>query len=453
MVTGQESSTFYILDGSGSMWGEMGDKTKIEIARKVFRESVTKSDKSIGLVAYGHRNKSDCNDIEFLMKPEEYSQEQVITMVDGINPTGKTPLARSTEMVISYLKEEQLKSTIVLITDGIETCEGDLCDLVKRSKEEGIDFVLHIVGFGLGSVDRQPLECAAQASGGRYIDANDEKGLSDALEKASGLEVEDIAPRVSIECIKNGELVDALIEVYDAGTNDGVTQARSYTSVATNPSLIGLPYGKYDVHVSLIGTSGVPPLVFSNLDVNTDTIRTEIADFSTGSASIKVIANGALHDATVNIYDQLSGKRVEGGRTYKSERTNPSIFQLAPGSYRAVIKSVSINGSSIEKELTLNINPQKESALTCEFESGELNVQVRKDGSLCDAIVRIKDLSSGLTVAQGRTYDHDRSNPRLFILNPGKYEIMARPVKSKEKAQSYPIEINAGAKTSYTIEW
>ena len=60
-----------ILDGSGSMWGQIDGKTKIAIARKVVKNLVgdMAQDQPIGLVAYGHRQKKDCEDIEELIPP------------------------------------------------------------------------------------------------------------------------------------------------------------------------------------------------------------------------------------------------------------------------------------------------------------------------------------------------------------------------------------------------
>ncbi|MEZ5392330.1 MAG: VWA domain-containing protein [Bryobacterales bacterium] len=60
-----------ILDASGSMWGRVGGETKIEAARRVVRDLTVKlpTEARLGLVAYGHRQKGDCNDIEELVAP------------------------------------------------------------------------------------------------------------------------------------------------------------------------------------------------------------------------------------------------------------------------------------------------------------------------------------------------------------------------------------------------
>jgi len=67
-VFAAKPTVLIIFDGSGSMWGQIEGKTKIELAKKamtgVLKEFPEEVD--IGLIAYGHRNKGDCNDIELL---------------------------------------------------------------------------------------------------------------------------------------------------------------------------------------------------------------------------------------------------------------------------------------------------------------------------------------------------------------------------------------------------
>ena len=59
----------FILDGSGSMWAQLEGKTKIAIAKEVLGGLIKDLPAGIevGLVAYGHRAKGDCNDVEELV--------------------------------------------------------------------------------------------------------------------------------------------------------------------------------------------------------------------------------------------------------------------------------------------------------------------------------------------------------------------------------------------------
>lgn len=73
----------FIYDASGSMWGQIDGKTKKEIASKVLSVAVNKlpDDQSIGLIAYGHRKKGDCKDVEFLVDISKNSKTEITSTV------------------------------------------------------------------------------------------------------------------------------------------------------------------------------------------------------------------------------------------------------------------------------------------------------------------------------------------------------------------------------------
>ena len=166
--------------------GQMDGKSKMEIASSVLSSSLTElpTNQHVGLVAYGHRKKGDCKDVEFLVDVSNGSASEVSTAIKAIKPLGKTPLAYSATLVINTLRTSKVKATIILITDGIESCNGNICDVVKAAKAEGIDFKLHIIGFGLKKGETEQLKCAATAGDGNYYDAADAGGLGDVLDEA-----------------------------------------------------------------------------------------------------------------------------------------------------------------------------------------------------------------------------------------------------------------------------
>jgi len=94
LVVAADNRTILILDGSGSMWGQIEQAHKIDIARDVIRRVLTETpdDQQLGLVAYGHNRKGDCSDIESLV-PIGTDHTQILNAVDAINPKGKTPLS------------------------------------------------------------------------------------------------------------------------------------------------------------------------------------------------------------------------------------------------------------------------------------------------------------------------------------------------------------------------
>ncbi|UVK38699.1 VWA domain-containing protein [Mesorhizobium sp. AR10] len=172
-----------VLDASGSMWAQIDGKPKLEIARESLRtvlQSVP-ADKEIGFMAYGHREKGSCDDIELIVPPQAGSAGAIATTADSLKFLGKTPLTAAVKQAAEALKYTEDKATVVLITDGLETCGGDPCALGKELEASGIDFTADVVGFGLTADEGKQIACLADNTGGKYIQASDEKALQEAL--------------------------------------------------------------------------------------------------------------------------------------------------------------------------------------------------------------------------------------------------------------------------------
>ncbi|MBZ9762991.1 VWA domain-containing protein [Mesorhizobium sp. CA8] len=172
-----------ILDASGSMWAQIDGKPKLEIARESLRtvlQSVP-ADDEIGFMAYGHRTKGSCDDIELIVPPQAGSASAISAAADSMKFLGKTPLTAAVKQAAEALKYTEDKATVVLITDGLETCGGDPCALGKELKQSGVDFTADVVGFGLTADEGKQIACLAENTGGKYIQASDEKALQEAL--------------------------------------------------------------------------------------------------------------------------------------------------------------------------------------------------------------------------------------------------------------------------------
>ena len=88
-----KTNLMLIFDASGSMRGHIDGKAKITIAKEAMGMIVKDlpADINIGLVAYGHRRKGDCDDVETLTPLGPLDAEAFLSKVDSLNPKGKTP--------------------------------------------------------------------------------------------------------------------------------------------------------------------------------------------------------------------------------------------------------------------------------------------------------------------------------------------------------------------------
>lgn len=184
----------FILDGSGSMWGAAGGQKKIVAAKQVMAKVMPAlpAEVKVGLVAYGHRRKGDCSDVEVLIRPGSVDRRALLAKVSSLQPKGKTPIAESIKMVAELLRTRESETTIVLVSDGEETCHPDPCGVVRALKNSGIKFVLHVVGFGVGQRGQAQLSCLAKAGGGSYFAASDAASLGSALSKVQAAVVQKV---------------------------------------------------------------------------------------------------------------------------------------------------------------------------------------------------------------------------------------------------------------------
>ncbi|GAB5471269.1 MAG: hypothetical protein Kilf2KO_42990 [Rhodospirillales bacterium] len=172
-----------MLDASGSMWAQIDGDHKITVARSVLNQVLDElpADRALGFMAYGHRQKGVCSDIELLVPPAPGTAADVRAAAAKLNPKGKTPLSDAVRQAAEALRYTEEAATVVLITDGLETCDADPCAFGRALEESGVDFTAHVVGFGLKAGEGAQIACLAEATGGRYIDAASAAELTTAL--------------------------------------------------------------------------------------------------------------------------------------------------------------------------------------------------------------------------------------------------------------------------------
>lgn len=173
-----------VLDASGSMWQPVDGRSKVEIARDAVDAMLAEwnPEVSLGLMAYGHRRRGDCNDIELLIPPEGFDHARISRTVRNLNALGMTPITASVRQAAEALRFTEHKATVILVSDGEETCNADPCAFGAELAAQGIDFTAHVIGFDLPEGPaRQQLQCLADRTGGRYLEARDAVELNRAL--------------------------------------------------------------------------------------------------------------------------------------------------------------------------------------------------------------------------------------------------------------------------------
>ena len=276
-----------VLDASGSMWGQIDGVNKIVIARDVVEGLVRNlpPGQRFGFVAYGHRRKGDCSDIETLAHVGT-DRGEVIKQLRAITPVGKTPLTRSVEHAANELDYTRNAATVILVSDGLETCDADPCALARSLEENGLDFTVHVIGFNVTEEERAGLQCIAEETGGEFLAADDAEQLAGALNSvAVAPGPQDAAPLPSKVVLKatimnGGPQIDQGLAwaVTPAGGGEPVF-SRAETGVAETE----IAPGDYQVRVTWNGwrdgveKTGTRPITVREQNVHVFTVPIDLA--------------------------------------------------------------------------------------------------------------------------------------------------------------------------------
>jgi Ca-activated chloride channel family protein len=181
--TAKANRMVLVLDASGSMWGQLDGKAKIVIAKEVMAELIDQipADFHTGLTVYGHRRKGDCSDIEMVIPVGPHNAAAMKAKVQSISPKGKTPLSESVKQAAQALRYTEERATVVLVSDGLETCDIDPCVLAAELAMSGTNFSVHVIGFDISKEDQDRLRCLADKTGGLFLAASNAGSLREAL--------------------------------------------------------------------------------------------------------------------------------------------------------------------------------------------------------------------------------------------------------------------------------
>ncbi len=187
VVQAQYSKTqtriLFLLDASGSMYARMDNDTRINVAKKMLSRMVDSlkhiEGLEIGLRVYGHqfpKERRNCHDTKLEVPFRLGNHEEIKEEIKDIRPKGTTLIAYSLQEAAYDFPDASTRNIIILITDGIEECEGDPCAVSTALQRQGVILKPFIIGIGLDEEFRQEFECV-----GKYFEANTEEAFRNVL--------------------------------------------------------------------------------------------------------------------------------------------------------------------------------------------------------------------------------------------------------------------------------
>ncbi|KKQ14289.1 MAG: D-amino-acid dehydrogenase [Candidatus Moranbacteria bacterium GW2011_GWF2_36_839] len=195
--TNKKKNLVLILDSSGSMAPKIGGKSKIEIAKEAALNFVKNLNEevNVSIIAYGHKGSNSASDkavscagIEEIYWLDKIKLDVITSKVSLLQATGWTPIADSLQKASDILAKypgDQYQNSVLLISDGEETCGGNPVSKAKELNGNNIKLITNVIGFNVGGTAESQLKNISQNGGGVYYSARSSEELNNVMNKMS----------------------------------------------------------------------------------------------------------------------------------------------------------------------------------------------------------------------------------------------------------------------------
>ena len=267
--TGTARRAVVVLDSSAVMLLPIDGFKKYYLLRKNMQAVMATplTDAEIGLVAYGHRRRAACDDVELLRQPEPFDPSRFLRTAFSVRPKGAAPVSEALKVAASVLGPAAAGGgKILLMAGSADSCQQDPCataaSLVAANPQLSID----VLGIGITEADNKQLSCVASAGHGRMVLATSIDDMEPALREAfAGLTappLPGLAPGASSPAVqsKGLHLAARLADGGPAWTQpvawsvrkaqDGSQPGAVVFETQSPAAIADLPPGLYDVEAS-----------------------------------------------------------------------------------------------------------------------------------------------------------------------------------------------------------
>lgn len=262
----EKTRILFVLDASGSMNAEWERRqTRMQAAKKLLTELVdslqANKNLELALRVYGHRftvEQRNCEDSKLEVPFATNNHKKLIETLERIQPKGVTPIAYSLlQSANDFPKSQGYRNILILITDGIESCNADPCKVALELQRKGVFLKPFIIGLGLEG--QKAFDCM-----GSYFDANDDTSFRQALNES--IEKTFSKTSVSVELLDgNGRPRETNVNVsfINRLTGQAMYEFVHYLDARGRPDSVQVdPVLDYDVKVSTL-----PPVMINNTSI------------------------------------------------------------------------------------------------------------------------------------------------------------------------------------------
>ncbi|MCA1061576.1 VWA domain-containing protein [Rossellomorea aquimaris] len=181
----------FLIDSSGSMKAKVDGESKMSLTKESLARLAEELPDSVNvsLIAFGHKGtgsdadkEMSCKAVESFYPLQPYDVSAFSDSLNKFDPKGWTPLASSIELAneqLSSQSDENTENFIYVVSDGIETCDGNPVAAAQKVKEDNTNVKINIIGFDVDTEADEQLKRVAETGGGEYSSVKTKQQLSE----------------------------------------------------------------------------------------------------------------------------------------------------------------------------------------------------------------------------------------------------------------------------------
>ena len=415
-IAQQEKTTriLFILDASNSMNSTWDKQTRLEGAKEVLLQAMEQfkgvPNVEIALRIYGHQtpitnDTQDCNDTKLEVPFSVGNIDRIKNKIRGLIAKGATPIARSLEAAAGDFPDTTSRNVIILITDGLESCDNNPCVIAKKLREKGVKVTPFVIGLGMDLSYLENFSCI-----GSYSDAEDKGSFISVLTTI----IEKILVRTTVQINLNDSYKkptesNVTLFLYEAGTKNLKYTFTHTINRYNNPDTLVIdPNFSYDLIVNTL-----PKIEKKQISIVRNTHNTIQIDAPQGFLKITGTTAVAVRVMEKSKYETINLQLTNSQDKYLVGVYDIEILTL-PRSYQRIEISQS-------KTTTVTITSPGTLELKCiKYNVGQ--VFVDKGNGLFEWLF---NLDEKLLASK-------------YVLQPGNYKVVYR--QKDQKSTGYTLE-------------
>lgn len=424
----------FVLDASGSMWARMETDNRINVAKSLLSKMVDSLEQfdfvEVGLRVYGHTSPKaarNCRDTRLEVPFGKQNAGTIKKKLSTITPKGTTLIAYSlTQAAYDFPKQRGWRNVVILITDGLEECDGDPCAVSEALQKQGVILRPFVIGVGGNAQFATEFECV-----GRYFDAKTEDDFDNILGNVVSQALNTTTAQVNLLDI-DGRASETNVNMtfYDSKSNKVIYNYIHTMNDRGLPDTLTLDPGyKYNMVVHTI-----PPVYKSNIELLPGKHNIIAVDAPQGDILLKMDGvtsyeklNARLmkkgSDATINYQTFNTTRKYIVGRYDLEIFTTPRIY---------------LNNVSVDQSKTTTVNIPQPGKFILTFRT---------------------DITGGIFTMNKNNLEwvadfDSRNRKQIIILQPGKYKLIFRPLNANLTVLTSErnFEISSGNTTHINLD-